>query len=859
MVLAFFVLLGQASVLSQSNDRRIACTATGPDSIFFDKTDYNRYLPGIFSVDVMLVHIGDTPIDSVVAFPRSNQRFTIIPPASRLLAARMLPGDTLRTDFTLQVKPRSVSGLDTIIVAVSGKDGARTECFWVVWVEKEYKPVNEVICPPPGSVALSFVDTLNRYMPSPMMIPISVINRGDGPSKETRLFYIATQSVTPADGQEYVLDLGTIAPGERVDRVFRLEAVRRTSDTTVVLPFEVQGKGGLGDRIIDTLCSYTLDIPKARDVLFELSCESDPQIRFEDGRYVPNPFNWNVIVRNTGNSRAKNVRAVIALPVTYVLESGSTELVIGDMNAGEERSVSWVIRAKPVFTPDSSEICVRVYDEFNRMATCCDSLILPAMRTPGLAASCVIVPDTIRVNTQTGLYQPAEFTVDIDVQNIGNDNADSLFAEIIVADPDIRIVAPSLARVFVTDRLAPSAIVRLQWQLAPLPVQSPRDIPIRIRITSRNSATVSTSCSVHIDAALLPALECTAMTAPDDTLHFNTSTLEHDVLTFSAVVTNRGSIAARDLQATLLLPPDIGLSSLESAVRSRPDPLGVDSAWTVSWELLPLKQRNGVLDTIRVEFRTGSMATYCEDWIFVIGIPPVTVFTIPRNVVERYNREFTMPVLIDESENKDIEDIELFVTYDESLIEFLEWETGETLLESGWIISSGGGKGRISFHAINQGGHLEGIGELIRMRYRVRFGDGDDILNVASSALEFDSLSSSVNKGSILARYYNGDVIVSGDCLYPLKATRQYVILQNAPNPFNPTTLIHLALPLRAYVSLTILDAYGREVSRLYDSVAEAGKYDFPFDGSGLASGSYYALLRVDGAPLALRRLLLLR
>ncbi len=858
-VLALFMLFASSLLYGQNDDRRMFCTTTGPDSIFFDKTDYNRYLPGIFTIDVVLAHIGNTAIDSVVAFPRSNQRFTIIPPASRLLAARMMPGDTLRTDFTFQVKPRSVSGLDTIIVAVSGKDGARTECVLIVWVEKEYKPVNEVLCPPPGSITLEFVDSLNSYVPSPLVIPVSVINHGDAPSKETRLFYVATESVTPADGQEYVLDLGTIAPGERVDRVFLLEAVPRGSDTTVVLHFEVQGKGGLGDRIIDTVCSYSLDIPKTRDVLFELSCESDPQIRFEDGRYIPNPFSWDVTVRNTGTSKAKNVRATISLPVAYVLESGSTEILIGNMDPGDVRSVSWNVRAKPVYIADRSEICVRVFDEFNRMATCCDSVSLPAVRTPSLSASCVITPDTVRVDSQTGLYQPAEFSIDIDVQNLGNDDADSLFAEIIIADPDIRLVSPASPRVFVTELLAPASVETVRWQLAPLPVQAPRDLMIQVRITSRNSPTVTTSCAIFIEAALLPALRCTAFTVPDDTLHFNTSTLEHDVLRFTAAVTNYGSIASRDMQATILLPSDIGLSSEESAVRSRPVPLEIDSTWTVTWTLSPLKRREGALDTIRVEFRSGSMSTYCEDWIFIIGIPPVTVFTIPRNVVERYNREFTMPVLIDESENKDIDELELFVTYDDTKIEFLSWETDETLLESGWIIGGAGGSGRISFHAINQNSHLEGSGELIRMKYRVRFGDGDDILNVASSPLEFDSLASSVNRGSILARYYNGDVIVSGDCLYPLKATRQYVILKNAPNPFNPSTLIHLSLPQRAFISLTVFDAYGREVMRVFDGSIDAGSHDFPFDGSALSSGSYFAMLRVDGTPIALRRMILLR
>lgn len=848
-----------SSLVAQDVTRLLQCSLSAPDSVHFDKTEYNRYLPGTFTIDVEVVHIGSVAIDSVVAFPRSNQRFTVIPPPSVLLTPRMNPGETLRTTFSLRVNPREESGFDTVTVAISGKEGARTECQCIIWVEKEYRPINEVLCPGSGSIPVVFVDTLNSYDPSPIRIPVSVINHGDAPSKDTRLFYVATPAVTPAAGQQLILDLGTIAPGERVDRVFELDAVRRERDTTVILPFKAQGRGGLGDRLIDTLCAFDLSIPPVREVLFELQCESDPHIRFEDGRYIPNPFEWNVRVRNVGNSRAKNVRAVISLPVAYVLEGGSNEVTIGDMNPGDEREVSWTVRARAVFADDTSEICVRAFDEFNRMATCCDSLILPAMRNPELEASCLVLPDSIHVDSQTGLYRPTEFTVTAEVRNIGTDFADSLQAELIISDSDIRFIDPPDARQPVTARLAPAGLAQLEWRLAPIAVPVPRELEIRVRFISRNSETVISNCHVHIAAALAPSLECVAATVPDDTLHFNNSTLEHDELRFTATVTNRGSIAARDLQATVLVPPGIGIPAEESAVKYLDVPLGVDSSWNVTWRLQPVKKREGSLDTIRVEFRSGVHHAYCGDWIFVIGIPPVTVFTIPRNIVERYNREFTVPILIDESENKDISEIALYVEYDQRNIEFLAWEASETLLAQGWNLDTGGQEGRVYFHARNDTARLQGIGELIRMRYRVRFGDGDDILRYASSPLEFDSLASSVNRGGILARYYNGDVIVSGDCLYPLSATRRYVLLKNAPNPFNPSTRMRFSLPLRAHVQLSVFDNLGRAVATLHDGVLDAGDHDMVFDGSGLPSGSYHALLRVDGTPTALRRMLLLR
>ena len=860
--LAMFVSLSlflTLSVSGQSQDFKLSCSVTGPDSIFFDKVDYNRYLPGTFTIDIEVIHAGSKAVDSLYAFPRSNQRFTVIAPSSKLLAVRFEPGDTVRTDFTLQVNPRSVSGLDTITVSVSGKEGARSDCLWIVWVEKEYKPDNMIICPPPESFDIRFIDTLASYDPDPIPIPLTVINNGDAPSKGTRLFFASAEGVTLATGQNGVLSFGTLPPAGRIDTVFYIRAIERFDNITVTLPFSVQGNGGLGDKIIEDTCSFDIDIPPIRQVFFELDCESAPEIAFIDGRYVPNPFDWTVVVRNTGDSRAKNVRAVIALPVAYYLDGTSaTEIVIGDMAAHSETTIQWRVHASAVYEPDSSEICVRVFDQFNRMAECCDSLFLPAVRAPEISASCLVLPDTVRVDRQSGVYLPSEFTVDVTVRNTGTDPADSVYAEILVTDPDVRFVAPPVSRVLLSTEMLPSAVETMQWRIAPLPVALPRDLNIRVRISSAKQPTVSTMCAVHVEAALAPLLTCEATTMPEDTLHYALATLEYDALTFSATLRNSGSISAKDVEATILLPPNISLPTSEASVKYLGDPLARDSSWQVSWQLLPEKKRDGTLDTIRVEFRSGSLSTVCGDWIFIVGIPPVTVFTIPSDIVERYGREFTTPILIDESQDKDISDIELFVTYDSELIEFLGWKLDSTLLEDGWNIGASGGDGRISFHAVTNDSTLQGTGALIRMHYRVRFGSGDDILRWDVSPLVFDSLASKVNRGSVLARYYNGQAIVSGDCLYPLKATRNFVI-SSSPNPFNPVTHLHFHLPTEGVITLLIYDALGREVARLHDGNLSPGDHVFAFDAHALGSGGYFAVLLADGRPMSSHRLLLLR
>jgi hypothetical protein len=859
VLIGAFLLLCSHAAMGQSANHALRCSATGPDSVFFDKTTFNRYLPGEFDISVVVWNDGSTNADSLYAFPRSNPRFTVVSPASVLLTERLLPGDTIRATFTVRVNPRTVSGLDTIVIAISGKEGARTDCPIVIWVEKEYKPVNVLHCPPPESVSAVFVDSLNDYLPNPLTFHLTIENEGDAPSKETRLFYVATPGLTLADGQPQSIDLGEVTPGTVLSQVFRLNLVRRTADTTVLVRFRVQGKGGLGDRIIDTMCSYALFIPAARDVLFALDCENQSELRFENGAYTPNPFTWTVKVRNTGSARAKNVRATLTHPVAVVVVSPQSEIFVGDLNPGQEVTVTWLLRALPVFVADTSQICAEVFDAFNRRASCCDTLILPAVRAPLLEAHCSIVPDSIRVNTGTGLYQPVEFFVDLLATNVGTDPADSVYAEIIIADPDILFVSPVSSRVLLTPSFAANSQKNQRWILAPLPVQTERSIEITLRITSKNAATVSTTCRVHIAAALKPEFECSAVTFPDDTLHYSIATLEYDPLVFRASIRNNGTIAARDLEAAILLPSGIGLPLQESTLIRRTDPLGIDSVWTVSWTLQPMHRRNGTLDTIRVEFRSGGLKTYCEDWIFIIGIPPVTVFTIPRYALERFSREVTVPVLIDEARDKDIRELMLHIHYDPALLRLDALEYDSTLLASGWSTMYTDAGGRIIFNAESPHDVLSGSGELFRMRFTVLFGDQDDILRYAVSALEFDSLASTVNRGSVLTRFYDGYVTVSGDCLWPLAANENYVILNSAPNPFNPSTVLTYELRRSGHVILLLFDQRGRHLETLVNEHQDSGVHNRVFVASALASGSYRALLLLDGQPAARRELLLLR
>jgi len=85
-----------------------------------------------------------------------------------------------------------------------------------------------------------------------------------------------------------------------------------------------------------------------------------------------------------------------------------------------------------------------------------------------------------------------------------------------------------------------------------------------------------------------------------------------------------------------------------------------------------------------------------------------------------------------------------------------------------------------------------------------------------------------------------------------------FVLLQNFPNPFNPTTKIRYSLKDDCDVSLSVYDVLGNKVASLVNSYQNAGIYEFTFDGSNLSSGIYIYQIKA-GEFTAIKKLLLLK
>jgi hypothetical protein len=73
-----------------------------------------------------------------------------------------------------------------------------------------------------------------------------------------------------------------------------------------------------------------------------------------------------------------------------------------------------------------------------------------------------------------------------------------------------------------------------------------------------------------------------------------------------------------------------------------------------------------------------------------------------------------------------------------------------------------------------------------------------------------------------------------------------YSLLQNFPNPFNPTTIISFEISEANFISLIIYNTLSEEIETLLSEVKQAGHYEIEFDGGHLPSGTYFYRLQSE-------------
>ena len=157
-----------------------------------------------------------------------------------------------------------------------------------------------------------------------------------------------------------------------------------------------------------------------------------------------------------------------------------------------------------------------------------------------------------------------------------------------------------------------------------------------------------------------------------------------------------------------------------------------------------------------------------------------------------------------------------------------------------------------SNYAYNTKFHIlaDGSESAIEKTQQVNGGQWNFLKQVSLTKGGTISLSINNNAGGIVAAdafriIYKGPV----SSVKEIQMPKDFILYQNFPNPFNPSTTIRFELKKRSKVLLRIIDPLGKLVTVLLNNEMEAGTHNVMFNTSkfpSLSSGVYYFILTTD-------------
>jgi hypothetical protein len=151
---------------------------------------------------------------------------------------------------------------------------------------------------------------------------------------------------------------------------------------------------------------------------------------------------------------------------------------------------------------------------------------------------------------------------------------------------------------------------------------------------------------------------------------------------------------------------------------------------------------------------------------------------------------------------------------------------------------------------------------------KIGFVEGHGTTNAPKSYSFIDGSASGTVAYRLKQIDRDGSFEYSNQVEVTIAAPKEFVLMQNHPNPFNPATSIYYTLPLSGFVTLKVYGMLGKEVATLVNGMQDAGVHIVKFsagggsafggDASQLPSGIYFYTLRTNSFS-ATRKMILVK
>ncbi|MAT39931.1 MAG: hypothetical protein CL946_10045 [Ectothiorhodospiraceae bacterium] len=839
---------------------QLICDLDGPDTIRY--TDAG-YVPSPFVLNVHVENIGQTKAIGVRAALIQGADLSIdsTDMSIKLLADSILAGEFADGTFRIKVLPRTVDRFDSIRVNVYSENGGSVLCEKVIYIERVRGPIIELTCEGPDS--LRFNDATNSYEPSPFTISMIARNIGTAQADSVIAELLVSPNIELVTGEQAakMLNPSRLDVGESGIASWQVNAVPRSVGRFDTIRVQVRTRSNLLAEIIP--CPVIVYIPPVRSAEIVPECEALSQVTVDDDGYDPDTVQFRLTLRNLGDATAYDVRAVASNSLRLQLPANeSLERTTPTIDPNGNAVFTWRFIPIPSTVSDSATVCFQISTRFLGDVFCCVKLYLPPVSDVegDIAVGCATV-DTVFADEETGEY-PNPIFVQTDILNPTATAVDTVTATIILPS-NIELAAGESADKRLFD-LQPQESRQLQWAVNVIrdtsTVAKLKTISIRYYANGRVK-----TCEMQL--VVMPIIEdgeyniSVFCSSPDSILYVNSEVgLQPSPFPVRASITNTGSEPLTDVSATISLPPQITLAAGEMVTKLLPGTFAPGATVVAEWSCIPSLRTT----TYEVTFDVSVQAIEtpprgCETRTIVQGFQRRLVFSIPKGNIVGFGQSTIVPMNLSNTSQGEISEFTTEVSFDPSIVALREIEQGGTLttrwpdltldeLESGKISVSGSSNETITESGV-----------LYYMRFTGVFG--------AVAPNEFDIQTSDLTIGDVtvagdfVIEKLHGDITTAGSCLVPLDASDQFVLSQNAPNPFNPATVISYYIPQQVKevsVRLEVFDVYGRLIEEFDQGMQQGGQYSIRFDASGLESGMYIYRLTA-GSEIRTKKMILSR
>lgn len=242
----------------------------------------------------------------------------------------------------------------------------------------------------------------------------------------------------------------------------------------------------------------------------------------------------------------------------------------------------------------------------------------------------------------------------------------------------------------------------------------------------------------------------------------------------------------------------------------------------------------------------------------------IRIIALPSNQTPMKDEMITVPIIVDMAETDfRLGCIAARLQWDAAKLAFVDFAPGATEGFTEPVANINKiAEGKLIFASINATGAISQVNVLT-----LRLQATADITQWQGLQLEVVTLAAAENftdLAPLVERVITGVRISDEGAELP----KTFALHQNAPNPFNPETVIRYELPKAGKVFLTIYNLNGQRVRTLKDGEQPAGRHSALWNGSDdrdqqVASGTYFCRIEVRARNgeefIATRKLSILR